>query len=183
MSAQPARHLHLVDGVFHDDNGEVVTEEVAKLLDQIEKLTMDLKMAQRDVKAKNRRIATLEADAVRERLDYSRRVEVERVFKYWQRRCGHEKAALTPLRFDAIRGILEQQLIEVDEGGKKRRRLAYRIEDFKTAIDGCALDHYVKERKNGSVQHFDDIEWVCRDGKNFEECLARAPVAQTAESA
>lgn len=171
---EPPRGLHVVGG-----SGEIVEHrETAKLLAQIEKLKVDKKMALRDVATKNRKIAELEANKVRERLDYERRGDVERVWSYWRRRCGHEKAALTPMRFDAIRGILEQEEIVVDaETGKRQRRLAYELADFKTAVDGCAFDHYSKPRKNGSIQHFDDIEWICRDGKNFEECMARAPAA------
>lgn len=177
MSAQPARHLHVVDGQFFDDNGEVVTREMADLLDELAKVKTDLKMAKRDVTAKNRKIAELEADKAWERENYDRRPDVERIHSYWQRKTGR-RGALTPLRFDAVRGILEQMAVVRDEAtGKLVKQPAYALEDFKTAIDGCAFDHYSKPRKNGSVQHFDDLEFICRDGKNFEECMRRAPRA------
>jgi hypothetical protein len=71
--AQPARHLSVVGDHVIDDDGELVTP--ADLQREVEKLRVDLKMAQRDVMRKNRRIAELEQDKARERMEYPRRAD------------------------------------------------------------------------------------------------------------
>jgi hypothetical protein len=172
---EPRPALHVVGGT-----GEVVEhKETADLLAQIEKLKGDLKMAQRDVKAKNRRIMELERDKARERLQYERRADVERIATYWHKKCrGGDKRVnpMAPVRFDAVRGLLDQEQIVVDEEtGKRRREPMYTLEQFKAAIDGAFFDPFVTTRKNGSQQRHDDLELVCRSSKHFEEFIAKAP--------
>jgi hypothetical protein len=169
---QAARHLYAVKDRVADENGELVSPE--QLVAEIEKLRVDLKMAQRDVKSKNRRINELEFNAAQDRLTYPRRADVERIFDYWRRKTGHAKAALTPLRFDAIRGILDQQNSDI-VNGRRVKEPAYTLEQCKLAVDGLAFDHFSKPRKNGSVQVFDDVELAFRDGKHFEEFVKKAP--------
>lgn len=175
-----APNLHLVGDALVNENGEIVPREVAKLQDEVEKLKIDLKMAQRDVKAKNRRLAELERDRARERLDHPRYADIERVARYWHRKCREGSARVNPMspdRFDAIACVLEQERIVVDaDTRKKRREPMYTLEDCKAAVDGAHFDHFSKQRKNGSWQHYDDLELIFRDGKRFEEFRDRAPV-------
>lgn len=180
MSA-PARHLRPV-GDFDPETGEIPPgSRIPELLAQIEKLQGDLKAAERDLRAKRRQIAELERNKEQERREHPDRELIVRIATYWHKRCrGGDKRInpLSPARFDAVAGLVEMTVIEVDEETKKRRRVRrYQPEDFKTAIDGAHFDHFVKKRKNGSERHFDDLEWICRDSKQFEECIASAPGA------
>jgi hypothetical protein len=181
--AQPARHLSVVGDHVIDDDGEVVTP--ADLQREVEKLRVDLKMAQRDVMRKNRLLAELERDRAQERIDYARREDVQRIATYWHRKCRPEDYArakrrinpMSPERFDAVRGILDQERLVVVPGQKRRaREPVYSMEQCKAAIDGAAFDFFSKQRKNGTVEHFNDLELIFRDGKNFERFVARAPV-------
>lgn len=173
MSALPARHLHAVPDHVIDEHGEVVTPEA--LVEEIEKLRVDLKMAQRDVRAKNRRIAEIERDKAEERKNYERRGDIERIWTYWNRRLGQDKA-LTADRFDAVRGMLEEEKLVQVEGRKRAQRVpAYELEDFKRAIDGAWFDPFITQRRNGTEQRHDDLALICRDGKSFESFIARAP--------
>jgi hypothetical protein len=175
VSAQPARHLHVVSDRVADDNGEVVSPEA--LVAEIEKLRVDLKMAQRDVKSKNRRISELERDKVAERLKHPDRELILRICKYWHRKCRGGDPRVkpdSPDRFDAVAALVEMEHIVAD-GGRKRRERVYPPEAFKEAIDGAAFDHFVKARKNGSEQHYDDLELIARSAAKFDEFRARAP--------
>jgi hypothetical protein len=104
---------------------------------------------------------------------------VERIATYWHKKCrGGDKRVnpMAPVRFDAVRGLLDQEQIVVDEEtGKRRREPMYTLEQFKAAIDGAFFDPFVTTRKNGSQQRHDDLELVCRSSKHFEEFIAKAP--------
>jgi hypothetical protein len=168
---EPARGLHVVGGT-----GEIVEHrETALLLAEVEKLKTDLKAAERDLRAKRRRITELERDRVKERETYRRRADVERVHSYWQRRLGHAKA-LTADRFDAVQGMLDQVRIDVVDG-KRVKAPAYSLDDFKAAIDGAWFDPFITRRKNGTEQRHDDLALICRDAKTFDGFVARAPRA------
>lgn len=181
MSAKPARHLQLVDL----NTGERVdSRELGAMQHELEELRTKFKMAQRDVASKNLRIAALEADKARERLDYERFADVERIARYWHKKVHAGNARVNPMspdRFDAIRGILEQERIVWEDPPPGRKRRTRRVEpmytlaECKAAIDGNLFDHFVKKRRNGSEQHFTDLEFIFRNSKNFEECRDRCP--------
>jgi hypothetical protein len=180
VSAQPSRHLALVE---LNDGGEIVgrveSDALQRLEQDLEKAKLDLKMAQRDVKAKNRRIAELERQKARERLEHPRYSDAVRVAKYWWLKCRAGNTRInykTPDRLDAVLALMEIEEIVVDADTKKRRREPhYAMEHFKAAIDGAAFDHFVKARKNGSEQHYDDLELICRTAAKFDEFVARCP--------
>jgi hypothetical protein len=176
VSAQPARHLRVVGESVIDEGGFVLSP--AEMLEEITKLKTDLKMAQRDVRTKNRKIAELERDKVQERLDYERRGEVERVARYWWRRCraGDRKVHyMSPDRFDAVRELMDmERLVVVD--GKKRKEPVYSMEDFKRAIDGAWFDCFESKRRNGSTVRYDDLTLICRSAAKFEEFIQKAPM-------
>jgi hypothetical protein len=168
-----ARHLSVVV----DDNGEVIQE-----LPEVMKLREDLANAERELRRHRRTIEQLKRDATRERLEYDRRDDVERICLYWWRKCRQSDKRVNPVsddRFDAVRRMLDSTRIEMVDG-KRRRVPAYELDAFKEAIDGAAYDHYSKVRKNGSMVHYDDLELICRDGKHFEEFRSRAATSQTA---
>lgn len=180
MSAKPARHLALVDL----NTGEKLdSRELGAMQHELEELRTKFKMAQRDVAAKNLRIAALETDKARARLDYERYGDVERIARYWHRKHGANPRVnpMSPGRFDAVRGILEQERVIFEEpapGRKRRTRRVepmYTMEECKAAVDGNAFDHFSKKRRNGSEQHYTDLEFVFRDSAHFEECRSRCP--------
>lgn len=189
MAAQPRGHLQLVE---IDANGEfkkVDSKQLASLQAELEEVKTKFKMAQRDVAAKNLRINNLERDQAQERLSYERYADVQRIARYWHQKVHAGNARVNPMspdRFDAVRGILDQERVVWDEPGdgrkrrRKRREPMYTLEECKAAIDGCVFDHFTKKRRNGSEQHFTDLEFIFRNSKNFEECRARCPYDYTA---
>lgn len=167
--AKAVRHLHVA---YDSESGEVIPEAP-----EIVKLRGDLALAEKELRRHRRIIEQLRRDAAQERLDYDRRDEVERVCLYWWRKCRRADKRVNPIsdeRFDAVRKLLESTRLEVIDG-KKRRVPAYDLVAFREAIDGAAYDHYSKQRKNGSLVHYDDLELICRDGKHFEEFRSRCP--------
>lgn len=178
MSAEPARrHLALVDAA----TGEVVeSRELQALQAENEKLHGDLKAAERDLRAKRRRIGELERDRARERLEHPQRDLILRVLRYWHRKCkaGDRRIhAYSPDRFDAVAALVEMERIVRDEGvrGKRRREWVYEFEHFKAAVDGAAFDAYEMQRKNGSVVRYDDATLVFRSAAKMDEFIARCP--------
>jgi hypothetical protein len=173
---EPARHLRAVD----ENTGEVfATPKEQELQALVDKLTQDRKNLEKDLRAKRRRITELERDKVKERMGYERRDDVKRIATYWHKKCrGGDKRCnpMSPDRFDAVRGLLDQEQIVVDEEtGQRRREPMYTLEQFKAAIDGAAFDAFVTTRKNGSQQRHDDLELIARSSKHFEEFIAKAP--------
>lgn len=180
MTAPARRHLHLVD-----EHGEVVPSvELERLQARVEELEGKLKDAELDLRVKRGQITKLKNDRAQARLVHKDRDRIEAIHSYWQRRMG-TTGSLSPDRFDAVAGILDQMEIGTEQAMGKTvrfRRPKYEFpDDFKRAIDGCWDDHFVKVRKNGSEQHYTDLELICRDGKNFEEYIARCP-ARTEEA-
>lgn len=173
------RHLRAVGSGVADDNGEVVSPE--RLVQEIEQLQIDFGMAQRDVRSKNRRIAEMERNRARERLEHPDRELILRVCNYWWRKCraGHPRIKWdSDDRFDAVAALVElEDIIPADErepDGPKTRRV-YEPAAFKQAVDGAAFDHYSRQRKNGTWVHYDDLTLICRSVARFEEFRARAP--------
>lgn len=181
MSARAARHLALVDL----DTGEKLdSRELGAMQHELEELRVKFKMAQRDVAAKNLRIAGLEADKARDRLDFERYADVERIAKYWHKKvhAGNKRInPMSPDRFDAVRGILEQERITWEDPPPGRKRRTKRVEpmysmaECKAAVDGNHFDHFSAKRKNGSLRPFTDLEFVFRDSAHFEECREKCP--------
>jgi hypothetical protein len=100
---------------------------------------------------KEERLTSAKADVVEPRLD----AQVSELFAYWQQRCGHAHAKLTPKRGRAVRARL-----------KERRTVA----EIRTAIDGAARAAYVDEH---GVKH-DDLELICRSPEKLDLNIARA---------
>lgn len=189
MSAQPARHLRLIE--VDDETGEIshvesgalakLETELVNLQKERDQLKLKFKDAEKDLAAKRRTIGELKRNKVEERLQHPDRKLIVRIADYWHRKCksgDHRINPLSPARFDALAALVEMEVtrtIEVDGRRRRRKVRRYDMHHFKAAIDGCAFDHYVKQRKNGSDQHFDDLELICRDSKQFEEFIARCP--------
>jgi hypothetical protein len=77
-----------------------------------------------------------------------------RIFLYWQQRCDKPRARPVAARIDHV---------------VRRLREGYREVEIKRAIDGAAIDPYVKDGVR-----YDDLELICRDGAKLEAFLARA---------
>lgn len=182
MSAQPATHLRLVR--VNDEIGEVEyldSHALEALEAELEKLRVDVKMAQRDVKSKNRRIAELERDLIRERLEHPDREFIKKVGIYWWRKCrgkdynGRRRInPMSPDRFDAVAALAEMQELKTVDG-KRVRCWKYEAQHFKAAIDGAAFDPFTPVAKNGVKQPQNDLEQICRNVSKFEASFKKAP--------
>jgi hypothetical protein len=82
------------------------------------------------------------------------RAAAVRLFTYWQERCNHRSAKLTPERATCIMA---------------RLRDGYSEGEIRKAIDGAATAAFVSE----SGQRFDDITLVCRNGSKLESFIER----------
>lgn len=172
MSAEPAplRRLVAVDA----DSGEVVNPEVARLQERVADLEQALRDAEVELRAKRAQITRLKRDKAEERSHYSRRDDVRRVHKYWNRRLGH-KQGLTADRFDAIKDRLEETELRIVDGRAEKVHIWEFPEDFKRAIDGAWFDPATKVQRNGKIKKFDDLELIFRDGSHMQSFIERAP--------
>lgn len=80
---------------------------------------------------------------------------VERLFAYWQEKCEHPQARLTPERRTCVIA---------------RLRACYSEAEIKCAIDGAAAAAYVSK---DSGKKFDDLELICRNGGKLEDFIDR----------
>ncbi len=136
--------------------GEIVEDRDQRLHDLEEQLAQ----AERDLRTKRRQIASLQRDRQRERESYERREIIEKIFGFWQRKTKHPRSKLTPERFDAVRSMLEA---------------GYTARELCLAVAGAAFDPFTKPAKNGRLIAFNDLELICRSGKNVEAYANRAP--------
>lgn len=174
----PARHLTVVPGGFLDENGEVISPEVASLREEVAQLKQDVKNLENDIAGKRRVISELRRDKARERLDYARYDDVKRIATFWWRlicKSNPRVQPMSPERFDAVKGILEIKTFEVDERGKRRYAPVHELADFEQAIRGAHYDPYITRRKNGTEKRHDDLSLICRDQTRFREFMAKAP--------
>ena len=121
--------------------------------DELQVLHEQLAGAERELRAWRSRWAKLTADRQADRDNYENKDLVRRLFDFWRERTGHERAKLTPDRFDAIRGALEL--------GFSAREVAF-------AIAGIAFDPYVTTNRNGSIDRHDDLLIALKDAKHVE---------------
>jgi len=82
-----------------------------------------------------------------------------RLFAYWQERCAHRAAKMTPERARAIIA---------------RLRDGYTETEIRKAIDGAAESAYVNETTG---QKYDDLTLICRNGSKLEDFIARGVTA------
>jgi hypothetical protein len=80
---------------------------------------------------------------------------IEGIFAYWQQRCGHPDAKLSPDRRCKIKARLTE--------GRT-------VEEVRRAIDGAARAAHTSD----AGQRFDDIELICRNGSKLELFMRRA---------
>lgn len=82
--------------------------------------------------------------------------EVNELFAYWQKQCGHAHAKLTAER--------KQKLLS-------RRKEGYTVEQIMRGIDGAAQNP-PRDRSSGVVH--DDLVSICRTGSQLERYIGRA---------
>lgn len=81
---------------------------------------------------------------------------IRQLFAYWQLRCEHPRAQLTPERRKAINARLDQN---------------YTVEDIRRGIDGAAAN---PPRSDDMTVTYDDLVSICRNGAQLERYVARA---------
>ncbi len=172
---QPASHLSVVEPaeepivvtvggrsvvVQHDDPAW----PIAWALRETE---TSLKLAEQDLRSKRALIKRLREDADKDRKTCPEREVIERLFTHWQERCNHKRSKLTAERFDAARAMIGKDYTEVE---------------MMMAIEGAAFDPFIRPRKNGTMQRFDEFELIFRDGKHLEAFACKAPITQPQET-
>lgn len=160
MTAAP--HLRVITS-----DGEILEEHP-----ELEALRTQIRMLERERAGQRLKIAGLEQDKARERLEHPRSEDIERCHRYWQRKCNHPRAGLDDAAFWCIAELLELRVKPRSE----EREFAW-PRDFKAAIDGAAHDPWTRVRKNGSVKRFDALKTVFKDADSMREFIARAPKA------
>jgi hypothetical protein len=115
---------------------------------------------ERDLRGKRLRIRQLEADKDLARQTHPLRPVVERVFRYWQKRCHHPRARLDGERFDAILWALE--LYSKNDG------IEYAEGICRMAIDGAAHDPFIVRGKR-----FDAVTLIFRNSDKLEDFANR----------
>lgn len=96
-------------------------------------------------------------EAAQQAPEADHKAAARRIFEYWARRTGHDRARFTPER---ARKVLA------------RLRDGYSERDILRAIDGCASSPW----HNGSADHsdgtrYDDLELICRTGAKLERFM------------
>jgi hypothetical protein len=151
MSAQPARHLRVID-----DTGEVLPEHP-----EIQRLEDEIKGLERALKTEIRRYEELKRDKDAEARAHQLWPKAMDVFNAWRKATNHPRAVWTADRFWVIEPFLK----------KKEYGLAVCLR----GVAGIAFDHFSVRRKNGTVRHFDEFERVFADAKSLEERANAAP--------
>lgn len=90
--------------------------------------------------------------------EMAKRSAVGRIFAYWQERCDHKQAKLTPDRTRAI-------LARLKEG--------YTEAEVRKAIEGAAVAAFV----NDDGHKYDDLTLICRNGSKLESFISRGVTA------
>lgn len=150
MSAQPVRHLHIVDA----DTGEKLDgcPACSRKDDEIAGLQRDIRgWAARYADLKRNKEAEAEANKLWP-------VAIE-IFNYWREKCSHPGCKWDADRFYLIEPFLKKDGPEL----------------CKRAIDGAAFDPYVTTRRNGSKKRHDGWELIHRDRGKWEEFVNKAP--------
>lgn len=159
MSAQPARHLHVVDA----DTGEKLDgcPTCAQKDDEIAGL-------ERALKAEIRRFENLKRDKEAEaKASELWPIGVE-VFRCWRRLSGeaHGMGKARPVAFTADRFFLVEPYL---------KRKGYGPEICVRAVCGITFDCFSVKRKNGTTRFFDEWERCFQDAKQVEERASSAP--------
>lgn len=136
-------------------------KECLAKIDELELTIADLERERRYQRAQIRK---LKAELDRTPAHYDRADEVESIINEWRVVCNHPNARSDFKRFDAVRRLLDVV-----------RPRPYPREAFSLAILGAHHDPRRKQRLNGTVEVFDDIELVCRSAAHFESFIKRAP--------
>jgi hypothetical protein len=166
MSAQPARHLRVVD----TDTGEALDEHP-----EIEALQVIIKGLERDVRTWIKRYDELKRDKEAEAREDNLWPVAVRIFQAWQkstaqvRREAGEKRSATMREnsvFDAERFFLVRPYLKNKNHGP---------EYVLRAVAGIAFDHWAPRRANGSRKRYDEWERVFKNVGEFEERAASAP--------
>jgi hypothetical protein len=114
---------------------------------------------ERDIRGWAARYAELKRDLTTQARQHPMYEDVKALFAHWTRACRHPRSQFTADRFWLMQPFFERH----GEAMCKR------------AIAGAAFDPMTKQRKNGSIQRFDDISLIFRSESHFESFVNRAP--------
>ncbi len=151
MSAEPARHLRVVDQE---------TGEVEDLDSHIQELHVQLDGAEHEIRSWRARYAALADQKTKEAKEHRLFPTAVAVFDYWREQCNHPRSAFSTERFWMLLPFLERH----GEAMCKR------------AIDGAAFDPFITQRKNGTTKRHDRFGLIFGEADKFEDFCNRAPV-------
>ena len=154
--SEPAPHLQLVT-----DDGEVRPDAtVSDALVLVNQLETTVRMFERDIKGKNLRIATLEADRETKALDSPWRQHVEVVHAVWLVACHKRR----PLHFTDRENI---------EAVVKHKQMGFGF--ALRCIAGARFDSRGRRRRNGKPRYWNDLDDIFKTYGWAHEYATRAP--------
>lgn len=151
-----AAHLHLAPPPEFD--GEFTEDNFRRLVDEHKDLRVLLKRAEDRLQGADLEIARLKADEDRKAADNPYRRHVDILIACWRKACNRKREPSA------------EEILKACARVKKRGLVA-----CLTAIAGAAYDPTKKERRNGTVERFDDFELIFRSDAKMAGFIARAP--------
>jgi hypothetical protein len=169
VSAEPIRHLQLVDGpLFDRETGEPAEGaplgvDALRAIEQLRAFAQneadEKSMLERDIAGKRLRILELERDREAEALRDPNRARVEFLHGVWRKACRRRR----PLHY-----------ADRERMGRAVESLGFRL--CVAAIAGAAYDpNHSKPRKNGKRDRYDDLELIFREYRHVHQFAERVP--------
>lgn len=150
-------HLHLAPPPEFD--GEFTPENFGRLIEEHHQLRLLLRRAEDRLKGADLEIARLKADEDEKARDNPYRAQADVLVACWKAACNKR------------RDPSAAELLKACARLKKRG-----LTECLTAVAGAAFDPTKRERRNGTVERFNDFELIFRDDAKTAGFIARAPV-------
>ena len=158
MTAEPARHLQLVDSAPEGFDGEVTSDNLRLLLGRLTELENTVAGQLVTIRSQAGIIGRLERSL--EEADPSthpQAAEITKLIDRWRKATGHPKAKASRDRFDAI---------------KARLKDGYSVEQLELAIDGLGAFPFVQNgqrvREGTAAQRHDRLGIAMGGGEDVE---------------
>lgn len=159
-----AAHLHLAPPPEFD--GEFTEDNFARLANEHRDLRRLLQRAEDRLKGADLEVARLRADEDEKARDNPYRGQADILVACWKAACHRKRE---PSAEEILKACARL----------KKRGLAACL----TAIAGAAYDPTKRERRNGTVERFDDFELIFRSDAKLQSFIDRAPTGWTPDPA
>jgi len=151
-----AAHLHIAPPPEFD--GEFTEDNFIRLVNEHRDLRSLLKRAEDRLKGADLEVARLRADEDRKAADNPYRGQADVLIACWKAACNRK------------RDPSAEELLKACARLKKRG-----LGKCLTGIAGAAYDPTKRERRNGTVERFDDFELIFRSDSKLQSFIDRAP--------